>query len=77
MNWQKFTWLLLDNADKYFLIAGPAFLIFYVLVRKKLSFKKIQSRFPKRSDYWRESVSLCYPLSSFQFHHWLCFIVTV
>lgn len=54
MNWQKFIWLLLDNADKYFLVAGPAFVIFYVLVRKKLSFKKIQSRFPGRSDYLRE-----------------------
>ena len=34
MNWEKFTWLLLDNADKYFLIAGPAFLIFYIFFRK-------------------------------------------
>ena len=54
MNWEKFTWLLLDNADKYFFIAGPAFLIFYVLLRKKVSYKKIQSRFPKWTDYGRE-----------------------
>jgi Delta7-sterol 5-desaturase len=54
MNWQKFTWLLLDNADKYFLIAGPAFVVFYVLIRKKISYKKIQSKFPCRRDYWRE-----------------------
>ncbi|HLG38052.1 MAG TPA: sterol desaturase family protein [Chitinophagaceae bacterium] len=54
MNWEKFTWLLLDNADKYFLIAGPAFLIFYVILRKKIVYKKIQGRFPKVKDYSRE-----------------------
>jgi Delta7-sterol 5-desaturase len=54
MKWDKFTWLLLDNADKYFLIAGPVFLIFYVLLRKKISYKKIQQSFPKKKDYWRE-----------------------
>jgi sterol desaturase/sphingolipid hydroxylase (fatty acid hydroxylase superfamily) len=54
MNWEKFTWLLLDNADKYFLIAAPAFLIFYVFLKKKISYKKIQQRFPKISDYGRE-----------------------
>src|SRR6187401_2394905 len=54
MNWEKFTWLLLDNADKYFFIAGPAFLIFYVLLKRKISYKKIQSKFPKWSDYGRE-----------------------
>jgi len=54
MNWQKFTWLLFDNADKYFLIAGPAFLLFYILLRKRINYKKIQPRFPKWKDYKRE-----------------------
>lgn len=54
MDWQTFTWLLLDNADKYFLIAGPAFVIFYVFLRKKIAYKKIQANFPKRSHYLRE-----------------------
>jgi sterol desaturase/sphingolipid hydroxylase (fatty acid hydroxylase superfamily) len=54
MNWAKFTWLVLDNADKYFLIAGPVFVVFYVLLKKKISFKKIQPRFPKMHDYTRE-----------------------
>jgi lathosterol oxidase len=54
MKWEKFIWLLLDNADKYFLIAGPAFLIFYIFLGKKISYKKIQQRFPKVKDYWRE-----------------------
>jgi Delta7-sterol 5-desaturase len=54
MNWAKFTWLLLDNADKYFLIAGPAFFIFYIFLKKKIRYKKIQYRFPKVKDYGRE-----------------------
>jgi Delta7-sterol 5-desaturase len=54
MNWAKFTWLLLDNADKYFLIAGPVFLIFYVILKKKIRYKKIQLKFPSVSDYGRE-----------------------
>jgi Delta7-sterol 5-desaturase len=54
MTWEKFMWLLLDNADKYFLIAAPAFLIFYVILRKKIAHQKIQLKFPKTNDYWRE-----------------------
>jgi Delta7-sterol 5-desaturase len=54
MNWEKFTWLLLDNADKYFLTAGPAFLIYYILLRKRITYKKIQQSFPKKKDYGRE-----------------------
>ncbi|MEP7231610.1 MAG: sterol desaturase family protein [Ginsengibacter sp.] len=56
MTWDKFVLLLLDNADKYFLIAGPAFLIFYIVLRKKITYKKIQQRFPKKKDYWREII---------------------
>jgi sterol desaturase/sphingolipid hydroxylase (fatty acid hydroxylase superfamily) len=54
MDWEKFTWLLLDNANKYFFIAAPAFIIFYIVLKKKISYKKIQQRFPKISDYARE-----------------------
>ena len=54
MNWEKFIWLLLDNADKYFLIAGPVFFIFYIVLPRKISYKKIQPAFPKREDYGRE-----------------------
>lgn len=39
---------------RYFFFAGMAFLIWYVLFRKRLSFKKIQKRFPKWKDYSRE-----------------------
>jgi len=56
MKWDKFIYLLLDNADKYFLIAAPAFILFYIILRKKLSWQKIQIRFPKISDYTREII---------------------
>ena len=39
---------------RYILAAGIAFLIFYLLFKNRLPFKKIQSRFPKSSDYWRD-----------------------
>lgn len=54
MTWDTFVWLLLNNASKYFLIAAPVFLIFYILLRKNISFKKIQLKFPKGKDYFRE-----------------------
>ena len=54
MTWDKFILLLLDNADKYFLTAGPVFLIFYVFLRKKIFYKKIQIKVPSLKDYVRE-----------------------
>lgn len=54
MTWDKFVFLLLDNAVKYFFISLPFFLLFYVVLRKKISHKKIQVRFPKIKDYARE-----------------------
>jgi Delta7-sterol 5-desaturase len=56
MTWDTFVWLLLDNANKYFLIAAPVFLIFYVLLKKKISYKKIQPKFPQIKDYVREII---------------------
>jgi len=39
---------------RYFVIAGLAFLIWYVILKKKVAFKKIQLRFPTLKDYQRE-----------------------
>lgn len=45
---------------RYLVVAGFAFLIWYVLLRRKISFKKIQVRFPANKDYQREILfSLC------------------
>ena len=54
MHWSKFLRELLDVADKYYLIAGIAFLIFYLLLRKRINWKKIQPKFPAMKDYRRE-----------------------
>ncbi len=54
MNWAFFfksTWLI---GGRYFIIAGFAFALYYILWRKPLFYKKIQSRFPKNADYLRE-----------------------
>lgn len=54
MSWKQFILLALDNASKYILIALPFFLVFYVFFKKKLAYRKIQQKFPRRSDYLRE-----------------------
>src|ERR1700677_463482 len=47
---------LLDVADKYFVVAGIAFLLVYVALRKRIAWRKIQRRFPADKDYRREIV---------------------
>ncbi len=42
------------NSFRYFLIAGIAFIIFYLLLRSSISDNKIQGAFPKQKDYIRE-----------------------
>jgi lathosterol oxidase len=54
MTWDKFVFLLLDNAVKYFFISFPFFLLFYVFLKKRIAYKKIQEKFPKLKDYARE-----------------------
>lgn len=40
--------------SRYYLIAAVAFLFFYIFLRARVRYKKIQPRFPKTSDYLRE-----------------------
>jgi lathosterol oxidase len=47
---------LWNVADKYYVIAGLAFLVFYVLLRKRMTWKKIQPKFPRKKDYRRELI---------------------
>ncbi len=56
MNWNDVIHILVGNARNYFVIAGIAFIIFYVLLKKKIFFKKIQLRFVRRKDYIREII---------------------
>ena len=39
---------------RYLLIAGPAYLIFYIFFRHRFRHLRIQKLFPKTSDYYRE-----------------------
>lgn len=39
---------------RYIIIAGLAFLVFYVVYKNKWGYKKIQLKFPKPKDYFRE-----------------------
>ncbi len=50
----RFPVLLLVVTLRYLIIASIAFLIFYRIRKKVWSYKKIQTRFPVRQDYYRE-----------------------
>lgn len=54
MKWDEFVVILLDNAVKYFFISLPFFLVYYVFFRKRVSYRKIQLKFPGIKDYARE-----------------------
>ncbi len=45
---------LVNVADRYFIVAGIAFLVMYVLLRKRMAWRKIQLKFPAEKDYLRE-----------------------
>lgn len=54
MNWDfyfKSVWLI---GGRYLMIAGIAFLLFYILWKNRIRYKKIQTRFPGQKDYFRE-----------------------
>jgi lathosterol oxidase len=56
MSWSKMLLELWNVADKYYVIAGIAFVVFYVLLRKRITWRKIQPKFPRNKDYRRELI---------------------
>lgn len=42
--------------SRYFIFAGSAFFLFYVLLKRPLWFRKIQKRLPKITDYGRDII---------------------
>ena len=46
--------VFLANVIRYLIIAGVAYLIFYVVFKEKFSISKIQQKFPKNKDFFRE-----------------------
>jgi len=54
MDLKSFFLFYIILALRYLFIAGPAFFIFYKLYQLKFSSRKIQPKFPKSKDYYRE-----------------------
>ena len=53
-NFEKYLEIISKIGIRYLLIAGVAFLFFYIIFKSKLLNKKIQKIFPKNNDYLRE-----------------------
>lgn len=53
--YEKIPEFLFIVASRYYLLAGTAFIICYLLLRKRISKWKIQLRFPATKDYLREA----------------------
>ncbi len=56
MNWSLYFRDITILGSRYLIITSLAFLICYVLLRKKIFSKKIQQRFPELKDYAREII---------------------
>jgi sterol desaturase/sphingolipid hydroxylase (fatty acid hydroxylase superfamily) len=54
MLWEKYFGIVEKVGTRYFFVAGVAFLIFYVLFRNKTPLRKIQEKFPRNKDFFRE-----------------------
>lgn len=58
MDWQAFylRWLRVTELTtiRYFLIAGGAFLLFYILLKNPLIRRRIQRKFPKPNHFYRD-----------------------
>jgi sterol desaturase/sphingolipid hydroxylase (fatty acid hydroxylase superfamily) len=54
MHWGDYFFFVEKIGSRYFIVAGLAFIIFYLLLKNKWNYKKIQFRFPQNKDYARE-----------------------
>ena len=54
IDFNKYFFFLQRVGSKYYLIAGAIFFLFYVVLKNQILHKKIQSLFPKNTDYLRE-----------------------
>ena len=54
IEFEKYFFFLERIGSRYYLIAGAVFFLFYVVLKNKILHKKIQSLFPKNTDYLRE-----------------------
>lgn len=66
-NWFAYFFIV---SSRYLVIAGLAFFIWYILLRKRILFKKIQQRFPSGKDYQREILFSLFTMFLFAFVAW-------
>ncbi len=52
--WVQVTFVFMLSVIRYIVIGGLAFLIFYVLLKNKSLYAKIQKKWPAKADYYRE-----------------------
>ncbi|MFZ1454322.1 MAG: sterol desaturase family protein [Ferruginibacter sp.] len=52
--WGQVAFVFILSVLRYLVIGGLAFLFFYVLLKNKALFAKIQKKWPAKSDYYRE-----------------------
>ena len=64
---EKYIKIITLVGGRYFITAGIAFVIFYLLLNRVLANKKIQQRYPKTSDYVREIGYSTLPIMIFGF----------
>src|SRR5215471_1861378 len=56
MTWTHYLHTFWNISSRYFMLAGVAFIVWYLVWNKKFLYKKIQLRFPKSKDYIREII---------------------
>ena len=56
MHWSTYFFYVEKIGTRYFAVAGLTFILFYLLIKKRISFKKIQQKFPRNKDYAREII---------------------
>jgi lathosterol oxidase len=54
IQFDKYFFVLQNIATRYYLLAGFAFFLFYILLKNRIVQQKIQATFPKYTDYLRE-----------------------
>ncbi|MDQ6901728.1 MAG: sterol desaturase family protein [Bacteroidota bacterium] len=54
MHWSNYFFYVEKIGSRYFIIAGLAFALFYLLLKNRIGYKKIQQKSPRYKDYARE-----------------------
>ncbi len=67
MDWEFYLKVVRLIGGRYFLFAGIAFVLCYIILRPRISIKKIQANFPTQKDYFREVLYSVFTILLFSF----------